>query len=161
MTENTQGNSMIVNPATGEALDLTGPTNDLAAAVVGLGEVRQMLDDYRHAVEAEIARRMDAANTRKERIGEWEISVNAPTTESYPTDLVREQLAYLIEKHGLDPVVMDRVIVTPDPKPAEAKVDRREINKLLKHPDPEVGERIGRASVTAPARRNVKIERLS
>lgn len=161
MTENTPSNELIVNPATGEALDLAGTTTDLCAAVAGIGEVRQMLDDYRQAVEDEIARRMDAANSRKDRVGDWEISVNAPTTETYPTDVLRDVVAQLVADGILDAVVLDRVIVRPEPKPPEPRVDRREINKLRKHPNPEVAAQIEAAAVVAPARRNVKIERIS
>lgn len=163
MSENTTSSSIevIVNPATGEALDLGGSTTDLAAAVAGIGAVRAMLDDYRQAVENEIARRMDTANSRTERVGDWKITVNAPTTETYPIDQVREILDGFIEDGTLDPVVRDRVLVTAPPKPPEQRVAKTELNKLLKHPNEDVADTFGAARIVAPARRSVRIEKLS
>jgi hypothetical protein len=88
-TENTR---TLVQPASGELVDLNAPTTELAAGLERLDELVMRLGDFRQAVTDELARRMDTANSRTERVGDYVLKTNAPTSEEYPVRPLREAL---------------------------------------------------------------------
>jgi hypothetical protein len=155
-TENTR---TLVQPASGELVDLNAPTTELAAGLERLDELVMRLGDFRQAVTDELARRMDTANSRTERVGDYVLKTNAPTSEEYPVRPLREALRRLVELKVLDPVVLERVVKTPPPTPPEPKVDKRELNKLKNHADPRVARAIGAVRQRTPNRRTLKVER--
>lgn len=155
-TENTR---TLVQPASGELVELDAPTTDLVAGLERLEELVDRLMEFRRLVVDEVAARMDTANSRTERVGDYVLKTNAPTSEDYPVRPLREALRGLVEAGVLDPVVLERVIVTPPPTPPEPKVDKRELNKLKGHADPRVARAIGAVRQRTPNRRTLKIER--
>lgn len=162
MTENTTtdepGTALIVHPTTGEALDLKGATTtDLAEAILELGDLYARLGVFKDRITSEIAARMDKMNSRTEGVGRYKIVVNAPTTETYPVPTLRAALQKLIDDDQLEAGVLDKVIVTPEPKAPEPRVDQREINKLKRHPNPRVQAAIAKARDVQPAKRTAKI----
>lgn len=149
----------IVHPLTGGALPVDAPTDQIAHALEEHAHVMLALQDYRHELEAIIIERLDAANARSEVVGEHKFTTNAPFTESYPVDELAIALGNLVDEGILDPVVMERVITTPDPKPPAPRVDKREANKLKKHVDERVRAAVEEVRLEAPQARTLKIER--
>jgi len=150
----------VVHPATGEILDLADtPTTDLAAVYDELVDFAGRLTDYRAAIVAEVCRRLDANNARTERVGDWTLETNAPTVEEYLTRELRVELEALVEAGILEQGAIDRCIVTPAPPPPEPKVDKREVNKLKRHPDRRVLEALSRSRVVRSATRKLTVKR--
>lgn len=160
-TDTTATGRTLVHPTTGEVLDLAGATTtELAAGLVELDELLSELGAFRQAAVDEVARRMDRVNTRTERVGEWELETNAPTTETYAVDVLRERLAPLVEAGTIDQELVDRLVTTPAPKPPEPRVDKRELNKLKRTTDRDVLAAIAAARTINPQRRNLKLRRI-
>lgn len=149
----------IVHPLTGGAIATDAPTDQIAHALEEHAHVMAALSDYRHQLEAIVIARMDAANARTETVGDHKFTTNAPLTESYPVDVLYGVLQPLVDAGVLDPIVLERVIVTPPPKMPEPRADKREVNKLKKHPDERVRTAIEEACIEAPQSRTLKIER--
>lgn len=152
-----------VNPATGEEVPLSveagGTTDVLAARRDELNELRVALDAYRRDIDTELNARLDRANTRSTEIagaaGAYRIETKAPTVVDYPEGPLREALTLLVDEGKLDAEVIDRVLVA---QPVEYKLDRRELNKLLKHTDPDVVEFVAAVGVENPQNRPVTVK---
>lgn len=147
-----------VNPATGELLDLRALTTDqLAELSLDVGDYRDRIQRFRDEVVAELAGRMDRELKRTAQIGDYRLTVNAPTRDEW--DIVRlSNTLTALRDQGVLGDVADEVIYTPDPKPMPATVRRVEVNKLLKHPDPTVVEQIRSCCEPVPQRRTLKVE---
>lgn len=150
----------LVIPLTGEVIDLD------KAATTDLCEARQRLQDLTSDagrvvayLGEELARRLDAANKRTATVGEWDLEANAPTTDEYLLDVLTEELCRLVEAKVLESQVVGEVIVTPPPAKPSPRVDKRELNKLKRHPDPRVRQAIGKARVRKTNRRSVRMTR--
>ncbi|HEU4975723.1 MAG TPA: hypothetical protein VFT50_11580 [Baekduia sp.] len=151
----------VVNPATGEVVDLdTAPTTDLASGLQDLEALLTRLGDFRQLVIDTLAGRMDTANSRTERVGEFILETNAPTVEDCPVGPLREVLDRLVADGVLDGSVVDRVITTPPPKFPEPRVAKRELNKLKGHADERVTDAISEVVERRPQRRTLKIKRV-
>lgn len=157
--QTTPGTDLIVHPLTGETLAIDAPTDVLAAALDEHRTLLSLMAEYKTVLQAEVLRRMDAANSRSEPIGGYKITVNAPRVEEYNADALRERLEQLVDDGVLDPVVPDRVIAPP--KPPAPKVDKREVNKLKGHPDDRVRQAVAESCEEVPQNRTVKIERVA
>ena len=154
---------VIVHPLTGGVLELDAPTDQLAAVLEEHREILSVLAEWRSLVERELVRRMDSANTRKEEVGGYLLEVNAPRTESYSVDAMREALAPLVDEGILDEVVLERVITMSVPKPVapQERVAKTEVNKLKKHPEEAVRAAIAEACEEIPNNRTLKIGRVA
>lgn len=159
MTDQTTGTDVIVHPLTGETTALDAPTDVLAAALDEHRTLLSLMAEYKTVLQAEVLRRMDAANSRSEPIGGYKITVNAPRVEEYNVDALRDRLEQLVSDGVLDPIVPDRVIAPP--KPPAPKVDKREVNKLKGHPDDRVRQAVAESCEEVPQTRTVKIERVA
>lgn len=153
------GTDLIVHPLTGETLPLDAPTDLLAKALEEHRTLLSLMAEYKTTLQAEVLRRMDAANSRSERIADYKITVNAPRVEEYNVDALRDRLEQLVSDGVLDPIVPDRVIAPP--KPPAPKVDKREVNKLKGHPDDRVRQAVAESCEEVPQTRTVKIERVA
>jgi len=150
---------LVVIPVTGEAIDLNGPTTDLARTIEQIRGYLDGLIDVRRHVADELAARLDTANSRTEQVGDYLIKTNAPTQEDYSPAVLRAELEELITAGTLDAVVLDRVITTPEPKPPEPRVDKREINKLKRSTDPAVLRAVATARTITPNTRTITVTR--
>lgn len=163
MTENTTPTTTavgpLIEPVTGEVIDLANAaTTDLAQAAERLSEYLDGIYTVRQAIADEVARRLDTVNSRSERIGDYVLKTNAPTTESYDAGRLRDALDRLVAAGKLDAAVIDRILKTTTPEPV-TKVDGREVNKLKRHHDPEVLAGLAAARTVSPQRRTLKVER--
>lgn len=160
-TTQEQASSIVVHPATGEALDLPAMATDvLATGLEELGELLSELGAFRQRIVDELAGRMDRVNTRSERVGRFELETNAPTEETYSAPLLRAELTGLVAEGIIDRELLDRVITYPTPKPPEARVDKREVNKLKRSTDQRVLNAIAAARTINPNRRTMKVRRV-
>lgn len=149
---------VIVHPITGEVIDLAAsPTDQIAAAFEDIGVLVQQVIDVRQALADELARRLDTVNTRNEQVGDWLIEVNAGTEEVYAVAPMRAALEPLVTAGVLDAEVLRRVITYPAPKAPDARVDKREVNKLKRHPDPSVQAALAQARTISPVKRKVQV----
>jgi hypothetical protein len=97
---------MVVNPTTGEVLDLHGATTEgLAQAVTDLADKRQAIKDFEEAVESVLLERMTQAASWTLRVGDprerqWEITSPSPAAGStaYPADILETELRALVER---------------------------------------------------------------
>ena len=153
------GTDLIVHPLTGETLPIDAPTDLLAKALEEHRTLLSLMAEYKTTLQAEVLRRMDAANSRSERIADYKITVNAPRVEEYDPAALTDALRGLVDDGVLDPIVVERVV--PPPKPAPLKVDKREINKLKGHPDDRVRDAVAEVCDEVPQTRTVKIERVA
>lgn len=152
--------NIAVDPASGEVVALSAPTLELVDHAERVRELTAELARFRQVLVDEVARRLDASNTRSDVVGEWAVETNAPTSTDYLLDVLRAELEELVEDEVLDRAVLDRVIVTPDPKPPEPRVDKREVNKLKGHTDRRVAGAIAKASQRVNNTRTLKTKRL-
>lgn len=163
MTTQTNSTALaVMNPATGEVIDLVdATTTDLARAVLSVGELYGELSAFRQALIDEVAGRMDTANARTEVVGNYKLTTNAPTESTYSVDALREALTPLTQGDDapLDPSVLSRLIILPVPALPEPKVDKREVNKLKASTDPRVLAALAQARTISPNRRTLKVER--
>lgn len=161
-TETREPARELVLPLTGEVIDLAeATTTDLAEAVDRLAALDVELRAARQAIADELAGRLDSANSRSERVGDWMLETNPPTSEEYLVDVLRDRLTALVDDGTLDPVVLSRVIVTPAPKPPAARVDKREVNKLKKSTDRRVLAALTAARAIRNNSRTIKVARLT
>lgn len=145
----------IMVPNTGEVLPLDGPSDQLAGAVFHMRELESELARVRKIVSTELTRRLDAENLRKaEAIGEagsWKVEVAAPATE-WNEDRIAGVLDELVEENVITPGAMDRVLTTV------RKLDKRELNKLVKTLSPDNEARLKACSSRSTNVRSVKVE---
>lgn len=154
------GTELIVLPGTGEALELTAATDRLAGAVVELDELVTRIEDAKAVIKAELAKRLDKGNERKAAIGDFELSVNAPTTELYDVEVLKRELKALVDDDVLEERVIGLVLpLPPAPPPPARELDKRELNKLKKHPDRRVLTAIAKARTVQTNRRTVGVKR--
>lgn len=152
----------VVHPATGELLDLAGqPTDQLVELVTGAREYAAQVAEFRAQVEQVICDRMDRELSRTAIVGGHRLTVNAPTSDDWDLDRLDQVLAELVERGVITADAALAVIDQPPPKPQPERVVRAALNKLLKHPDPEVVAMLRECARAVPQRRTLKIERLS
>lgn len=145
---------VVVNPATGEAIELASEATDLLAAErKGVTELRSDLANYAFYLDEELTRRLDKENTRSADVGEWHIETKAPTTISFEPDRLAVAIHDLIAEDLLGESVAERVFI-----PQPDKINRREVDKLLKHSDKRVREHIAAAGTEEPQRRTVSVK---
>ena len=154
------GDGLIVHPLSGGVLKEDDPTDVLCQALMDHRDILDALAGWKLTVERELIRRLDAANTRKEQIGNYQLETNAPRSESYTVEGVREALQPLVDSGQLDAVVLERVITTPTPKPPPTptpRIAKVEVNKLKKHPEQAVRDAIDAACEELDNARSLKI----
>lgn len=150
----------VVNPATGETIDLaTAATNELARVVDEAKDLTNRLTDFRQDVIDEVARRLDTVNSRKELIGDVELETNAPTTETYSVTILETKLRELVDAGELDEAIIDRVITWTKPALPSKRADGREVNKLKKSANAKVLAAVAEARTVSPNKRTLKITR--
>lgn len=150
----------LVHPATGEILELADRTTDqLAELAAGAADYIRQVHEFRTAVEQVIAERMDRELSRTAQVGGWKLTVNAPTRDEWDLDRLAQVLGELVERGVISVDAAGQVIEQPPPKPQPERVARTALNKLLKHPDPEVVGMLRECAAPVPQRRTLKIER--
>jgi hypothetical protein len=161
MTTETQAANgvLAVIPVTGEVVAQTATTTELVAALELIDSYVDDLRDVRQTLVDEAARRLDANGVRSAEVGDLKLATNPPAEDRYDVRRLRENLEPLIEAGKLDAALLDALIVTPDPKPVEPRVDRRRLNVLLKSDDRELLAALAGARDRVTTRRTLKIER--
>lgn len=122
--EESPGRELAV-PLTGELLPLDAESDVLAEAVNRIRELERQLASVRTQVGEELTRRMDMENLRKVRVGDYEISVDAPGSITWDLDKLHAALEGLAEKGVIVPAVVDRIM------PPKLSISQRELKKLL------------------------------
>lgn len=146
----------VVNPATGEALELTSEATDrLAQERRGVTDLKRALDSYASHLDDELTRRLDRMGRRSADVGGWTIETKAPTVTDYPVAALRAALEDLVDADLLDDPVVDEVLV---PQPVTHKLNRTRLNTLLKHPEERVRAALKACAVENEQRRSVSVK---
>lgn len=148
---------LVVNPATGEALELASEATDrLAQERRAVTHLKRDLNDYLTFIDGELTRRLDRMGRRSAVVAGYTIETKAPTTTEYDQALLRNAIEDLIACDLLDQPVLDEVLVPVDPVPR--KLNRTRLNTLLKHPNEKVREVLEACAQDVPQRRSVSIK---
>lgn len=145
-----------INPATGVAIELASEATDqLAGERRDVTDLRNALAQYAQAIDDELTARLDKENTRSAEVGGFKIETKAPTTLTFDPDTLHVALQDLIVEDILGKSVIDKVFI-----PQPDKINRREVDKLLKHADKRVREHIASAGKEELQRRTVSVKPL-
>lgn len=113
------GTSLIPHPLTGEALDLTADTEDLAYWCDQIRELERQAKEAREILGLELMRRMDSKASWTLRAGGFKITAPSPAPKrEWNVDALRSTLADLRDQ-GLDEDAIDaalEVVVTYKPR---------------------------------------------
>lgn len=90
--ERREAPALVVNPATGEALDLTVATNLLGMAIEDAKAMEAALRSYKREIADELLRRMDRETTYTYRGGGLKITGDGPREPDYDGDKLHEAL---------------------------------------------------------------------
>lgn len=148
--------SAAINPATGVTVDLATEATDLLAAERrDVTELRAALAMYASYLDDALTARLDKENTRSAEVGGFRIETKAPTTISFEPGRLAVAVHDLIAEDLLGESVAERVFI-----PQPDKINRREVDKLLKHSDKRVRDHIAAAGIEEPQRRTVSVKAL-
>lgn len=145
------------HPITGEILDLAlRDLDELAALRDELGELKRVIDSTLAGVDLEVTARLDHENTRSARIGEWELTTEAPDEDVWDAGELGIVLEALVQAGRLSRRAAEAAL-----EPVTTfKPRARELAKLLRAPSEDVREAIALCRVTRPrARRRVTVRR--
>lgn len=148
--------ALVPHPQTGEALDLSAPTGDLAAWVDQIRQIESQAKEAREEIGRELLRRMDAKASWTLREAGFKITGQSPQPKlEWNVDALRATLADLRDQ-GLDEDAIDaalEVVVSYRPRAAGLNA--------LKKLGGEVAERVEScATEVEPQRRvSVKVDR--
>ena len=146
----------LVIPGTGEVLDLEGmATDDLAARMDEVRELRARLADADRAMSDELLARMDRRSEWTATVGDWRVEGSSPETLiDYDVDALRDALQALVVAGLIDPEAASAAVrTTVTHRPAKSR-----INRLVKLGG-DVAERISATRTTGTRPRRVKVTR--
>ena len=140
----------VVVPGTGELVDLKAmPTDEIAGMVNRVSEAQGEIARFKRAASDELASRLDHEGRRSATIGDYHVSVNAPTEKQWDIDKLKQNLTLLVRAGYISQEKADRCIRN---KP---EVAWSEVKLLLS--DPRVAPEISLCYEEVPAARYVKI----
>jgi hypothetical protein len=144
----------VTNPVTGDTLDLTvAEWSDLARIRAGIIEISRRMAELSVMLDSEMAGRLDVSNSRSISAGGYDLRVNAPMRDVWDVPMLMVILTALVAEGLLTKEAAQRAVKTDVTHKAVA----REVNKLLKHDNPRVRDRIAEAHTTEPAPRRVTV----
>lgn len=147
----------VTNPITGEVLELSAPTPDLAQFIADVRDAESMLGEAKRYVSAEIIARLDKGASRKQRL-ENGLEISAPSPqplEEFDAAGLHEALQQL----AIEGVIYETVASEAVVPVIEYKVQRRVVNGLRKLGG-RVEETINRFVTKVEKDRYVKVTRL-
>jgi len=111
----------LVNPATGEQLELDAPSDVLAGAVAEFKRRETQYAAWRRQAEAELVRRLAVRNRRRATVGEWELEIEATgRARVWDTDELEQTLVEL-EAAGTIRAGEVAGLLTPQPPKVDGK----------------------------------------
>lgn len=153
----------IVNPATGELVNLDGPTDVLAGQLADIRELEAHLREVKRAFTAEVVARMDKAVERGEskgwtvRVGPWTLKAPSPApTVEYDVEALRHALDLLAEVDAIGDEAVDSALIPT----ITYKVNRTALNALAKV-NKHVAAAIAEHSREVQKDRRVTVERMA
>lgn len=121
--------SEIVNPATGEVLNLDAPTTDLARYLADMRDIEARWRDIKSVVTGELLRRMDATASWTLHLDGLTVKGASPQpVEEYDAAALRDALLELVDDGTLDIAAVDRalaLVVSVKPHAAGIKALRK------------------------------------
>lgn len=149
--------SVVLNPATGELLDVANAsTTDIADWRLRAVELKRELDAMSSDLDVELARRLDAEGRRSARVGDYELTVPAPSKTEYDVERLGIALEALVRDGRIARGFAERCIKVEIKRSAKAS----EVTRMLAHVDPEVRAAAERICSTVPNARRVSVRRV-
>lgn len=154
MSDTETETAAVLNPRTGEVVDLTADTAELAAY---LADVRQWERDFlrgcKRAVELELIRRMDRDAKYTLRAGGLEITGDGPGRVKYEEEVLRAQLRPLVQQDIISQDAMNAAVK----EVVTYQVMARGVNALKKLGGP-VAEAVAAATRLSDDPRRVQVK---
>lgn len=144
-------------PTTGEAVELSAPTEELAAFFDRIAEAKRELRQAEDLLKQELCGRLDRDNRRTDLFGEFEVSVDAPNPTEWDTAQLARVLTVLVGEGKLTADAARKVL-----EPVRVlKPRKRELDKLLGSPalTPYDREVLGQCERATGRPRRVKVTR--
>ena len=140
----------VVVPGTGELVDLKAmPTDEIAGMVNRVSEAQGEIARFKRAASDELASRLDHEGRRSATVGDYHVSVNAPSEKQWDVHKLKTTLAAFVHQ-GLISEVKAEACIRNKPEVAWAEV------KLLLS-DPRLAPEISLCYEDVPSTRYVKI----
>ena len=150
---------LVAHPRTGELVTLASPAADLVDVLDEVARQRERLAELEQAIADELAHRADRIGARKVELDGVEVEVNAPTEDVYLVDVLRERLEELVACGLIDRALIRSLIVYPQPRPVEPRVDKRRAAVLLRSDNAELVAALEAARRRQPTTRKAKVLR--
>lgn len=124
----------VVNPVTGEVLDLSSATDELLGRILEQArDVEGGLKGFKKAIQIEVHRRLDGEGRWTREAGPIRLVGQGPLTPDYDPGRAREALEVLRDEGKISEATLERCCPLEDPKP---KPKKGEIAKLRRsNPD--------------------------
>lgn len=118
----------IANPATGELIRLSDPTDTLAQALDEVRDMESRQREFKARISEEILRRMDAEGVWTAEVGEFKVSGQSPDRTDYDADKLLFALDRLVADGDITPDARDRAVTVVE----SLKVSKRGVQALRK-----------------------------
>ena len=132
----------VLDPVSGEVVELDAATERLAEFRDWLGDVKRRIDEALVEVDREITARLDADNRRSDKVGAFKVETEAPYVAVWDIARLGVALEALVQAGKLTRSAAEAALEPQPPPPPKARA--AELKKLLAHVDPEVVEAIER-----------------
>lgn len=142
-------------PATGEAVALDGPTEDLAAHMADIRQLESELREAKALIANEVMQRMDRDALWTQRVGPWEVKGESPERVEYDPEALSKTLDDLLEMGAISLGAADAALE----EVTTYKPRVRGLNALIKLGG-EVKERIEACQRPVDKPRRLSVKRL-
>ena len=151
---------MIPHPRTGEAIAVIAATatDTLAALRDAIVEhERSTIAEWKHAIDAEITRRLDLDGVRSAEVGDWKVTVPAPIKTEWDARAAYNALRRLVRLGLISKDAAGRAAT----RSVSYSVAHGQLKQLMKHADERVRTAITACQQDAVVpRRNVSVTRI-
>lgn len=142
----------VIVPGTGELLDLSNTaTEEIARIVDHVSEAQGEIARFKRAASDELASRLDHEGRRSAQIGDYHVSVNAPSEKQWDADGLYDTLTHFVADGLISPEKAERCIKI------KREVVWGEVKNLLS--DPRVAPEISLCYEEVPTTRYLKVKR--
>lgn len=123
-TQEEPGTDLIPHPATGEAVKLSGPTDELGLALNDVRKLEADLRSFKRVLTDEVLARMDEETTWTAHLGSMTLTAPRPGGEEWDAKQLEQGLKALVERGSVKRGALDNTIAY------EPKVKKRGVAGL-------------------------------
>lgn len=118
----------IIQPATGELVDLSAATNALAAWLDEYRALDSLSRTAKTALTQELANRLDYEGKASHAVGDWKVSVNARDSIKYDPDITFSILKRAVALGLISEAAAEAAV----PPTGKRKIAKRELDRVAK-----------------------------